>query len=141
MAAQKKRGKRKIPGAGFWLVLLCLLVAVSLWVRWSRNAAAPRGPEFECQLEVLNGTGRPGLAMDTAIELRSAGIDVLVVGDAEHYRFAESILVDRRGDPELMKRLGRLLGCHTVILQVQREPLVDVTLILGKDMIGFEIPD
>lgn len=93
------------------------------------------------QMEVLNGTGRTGLAIKTAMELRKAGVDVLIVGDAEHYRFDESILVDRRGDPELMKRLSRLTGCRRIILQVQGEPLVDVTFVLGRDLIDLEIVD
>ena len=143
--ARKKRKKRKKkrdgPGPGFWLFLLCLIAAVSLLVRWS--GLVERFPEErkEFQMQVLNGTGITGHAISTAKELRKAGIDVLIVGDAEHYCFDESILVDRRGDPELMKRLSRLTGCSKIILQVQREPLVDVTFILGHDSIDLEIVD
>ncbi|MCK4350409.1 MAG: LytR C-terminal domain-containing protein [Candidatus Krumholzibacteria bacterium] len=139
--ARKKKRRKKMPGAGFWLFLLCIISALSLGVRWF--GLVERFPEEkkDFQMEVLNGTGRTGLAMKTAMELRKAGVDVLVVGDAEHYRFDESILVDRRGDPEMMKRLSRLTGCRRVILQVQREPLVDVTFVLGRDMIDLEIVD
>ena len=139
--ARKKRRKKKVPGTGFWLFLLCIISVISVGVRWS--GLVERFPEErkDFHMEVLNGTGQTGLAMKAAMQLRKAGVDVLVVGDAEHCRFSESILVDRRGDPKLMKRLSRLMGCRRVILQVQREPLVDVTFILGDDMIDFKIVD
>lgn len=140
MAGKKKRNK-KMPGAGFWLFLLCLVSALSVGARWLGLTERFPVETREFQMEVLNGTGRTGLAMQAAIELRKAGVDVLIVGDAEHYRFDESILVDRRGDPELMKKLSRLTGCRRVILQAQREPMVDVTFVLGRDLIDFEIVD
>jgi hypothetical protein len=140
MAARKKK-RKKLPGAGFWLFLICLVLAVSIATRWIglRERITEEGMDF--QVEVLNGTGRTGLAMKVAIELRKAGVDVLLVGDAEHYRFGESILVDRKGDPDLMKKLSKLTGCRRIVLQAQREPLVDVTFVLGPDMIDFEIVD
>ena len=58
---------------------------------------------------------------------------MLIVGDAERYDFDESVLVDRKGNPDLMRRLSRLLGCRRVLKQVQQKPLVDATLIIGKD--------
>ena len=139
MAAKKK--SKKLPGAGFWLLLICLVLAVSIAARWIGLSERIPEEEMDFQMEVQNGTGRAGLAMKAAIELRKAGIDVLVVGDAEHYRFGESILVDRKGDPDLMKKLSKLTGCRRIVLQVQREPLVDVTLVLGRDMMDFEIVD
>ncbi len=139
--ARKKKHKKKMPGTGFWLFLLCIISVISVGVRWSGLVEQFPEERKDFQVEVLNGTGRNGLAMKTAMELRRAGVDVLVVGDAEHYRFGESILVDRKGDPKLMKRLSSLMGCRRVILQVQREPLVDVTFVLGYDMIDFKIVD
>jgi calcineurin-like phosphoesterase len=137
----RKKKRKKTPGTGFWLFLLCLVSALSVGVRWSGLVERfPKESKY-FQMEVLNGTGRTGLAIKTAMELRKAGVDVLIVGDAEHYRFDESILVDRRGDPELMKRLSRLTGCRRIILQVQGEPLVDVTFVLGRDLIDLEIVD
>ncbi len=138
---RKKKRKKRMPGTGFWLFLFCLISALSIAVRWS--GVVERFPEEkkDFHMEVLNGSGRTGLAMKIAMELRKAGVDVLVVGDAEHYHFDESILVDRRGDAELMKTLSKLTGCRKIILQVQQEPLVDVTFILGRDLIDLEIVD
>jgi hypothetical protein len=113
-------------------VLLC--IAFSLSVRWAavKNRAGIGGATV--QVEVLNGTGEPGLAMRTAMRLREMGVDVLIVGDAERYDFTESVLIDRRGNSDLVKRLARLIGCRRVLEQVQPEPLVDATLIIGTDV-------
>ena len=115
-------------------MFICLLVAFSIVVRWSGLRERFVNEPLEIQLEVLNGTGEQGVAMRMAMELRKAGIDVLIVGDAEHFRFERSIIVDRRGDEEIVSRLSRLTGCGRVVEQRQERPLVDATLIVGRDM-------
>ena len=84
-------------------------------------------------MEVLNGTGEPGIAIRTTMQLRMMGIDVKIEGNADRFDFRESMLIDRRGNPELMKSLSRRLGCRRVIQQIQERPEVDVTLIIGWD--------
>lgn len=86
-----------------------------------------------CQIEVLNGTGEKGIAMKVAMQLRSAGVDVLIVGNAGRFDFSESLLVDRRGNRELVGKLARFLGCRRVLQQIKSNSLVDATLILGWD--------
>jgi len=90
--------------------------------------------EPQCQIEVLNGTGKPGLAMETAVVLRRMGIDVLIVGDAEHYGYKQSLLIDRKGNPGLLKKLSHLTGCRRILTQIQERPLIDATLIIGDDI-------
>ncbi len=137
------RGKRKRGGipAGVWAAVVCLVIALSVAVRWSGIGRRLKGEEPQIQVEVLNGTGESGLAMRTAVELRKAGIDVLIVGDAEHFRFERSIIVDRRGDRDLVSRLSRLTGCKRVVEQRQERPLVDATLVIGRDLSDFSISD
>lgn len=131
--ARKKRRKKVNISPGMIAAAVMVVIAFSLVVRWSgfgSNGGFERG---SFQLEVLNGTGETGLAMKTAMVLREMGIDVLIVGDAERYDFVESILIDRKGNPALMKKLSRFLGCRRVLKQIQPRPLVDATLIIGKD--------
>jgi hypothetical protein len=131
-----KRAKRRgvIPNrSGVIAVSVLGLIAFSLIVRWAAVEYRSGVDGENVRLEVLNGTGESGLAMKTAMQLREMGIDVLIVGDAERYDFTESVLVDRRGNADLMKRLARLIGCRRVLQQVQPDPLVDATLIIGKD--------
>ncbi len=130
---RKKQRKKVGTTPGLVAAAVMAVIAFSLVVRWT-GCGPNEGFERESfQLEVLNGTGETGLAMKTAMVLREMGIDVLIVGDAERYDFTESILIDRKGNPALMKKLSRLLGCHRVLKQVQPRPLVDATLIIGED--------
>lgn len=137
---RKKRKKGGIP-AGFWVLALCLVIIFSIAVRWSGLRHQFEGDVPQIQLEVLNGTGQSGVAMRMAVELRNAGIDVLLVGDAEHFHFERSIIVDRRGDREIVSRLSRLTGCRTVVEQKQERPLVDATFVVGRDMSDLSISD
>jgi len=130
------KGGRKKNGLRFTFLaavaVLCL-IAFSLTVRWFGfgRSLADGGEPF--QVEVLNGTGEPGIAGKITLELRKMGIDVLKEGNAGSYDFRESLLIDRKNNPKLMKKLSRLLGCKRVIIQVQEHPDVDATIIIGWD--------
>jgi len=117
------------------------VIALSIAVRWSGLRRRFESDAPQIQIEVLNGTGESGVAMKTALEFRKAGIDVLIVGDAEHFHFERSIIVDRRGDRGIASRLSRLTGCRTVVEQKQERPLVDATFVIGRDMSDLSISD
>ncbi len=132
MAAKKKK-KRTIGPAALIIIVALLLMAFSVAVRWSgigRNLSVPEDP---FQIQVLNGTGEPGVARKVTMQLRSMGIDVLIEGNAQRFDYQQTVLVDRKGNPELMKRLSRRLGVSRVITQIQERPRVDATLIIGWD--------
>ena len=61
------------------------------------------------------------------------GVDVLIEGNAGRFDYRETILVDRKGNPELMKKLSKRLGVSRVIIQIQDKPRVDATLVVGWD--------
>jgi hypothetical protein len=129
------RRKRR-PRAIILIALIVGLIGFSLAVRWfGLGARFARDEEPVFQIEVLNGTKETGIAMDVAKELRRRGIDVLIVDNAERLDFGESILVDRRGNPRLMRRLAKTLGCRTILEQLHPAPLVDATYIVGYDRV------
>lgn len=132
MAAKKKK-KRTIGPAAVIIVLALLLMGFSIAVRWSGIGKNLSVPEDPFQIEVLNGTGEPGVAREVTIKLRSMGIDVLIQGNAQRFDYRETVLVDRKGNPELMKKLSRRLGVSRVITQIQERPRVDATLVVGWD--------
>lgn len=129
--------RRRSPRAAVIVVLVsAALVLFSLAVRWlgvGKGVPREQGP---FQIEVLNGTGEPRIGMAVATELRRRGIDVLAVDNAERNDFKESILVDRRGDPRLMKTLARMLHCRMVVEQIRDHPFVDATYVIGADRTG-----
>ncbi len=132
-ARKKKTGNRRLTFRGVSVTLVFIVMALSLSVRWSGLGTGMRGGEDDFQMEVLNGTGEPGIALKTTMKLRMMGIDVKIEGNADRFDFRESLLIDRRGNPRLMRKLARRIGCTRVIRQVQDRPEVDVTLIIGWD--------
>ena len=131
--ARKKKKNRDFPAAAVVMTMVVVLMGLSLAVRWSgigRNLSIPEAP---FQIEVLNGTGEPGVARDVTMRLRKMGIDVLIEGNAERFDYRETVLVDRKGNPALMRKLSRRLGVGRVVTQIQERPRIDATLIIGWD--------
>ena len=131
--AVKKKKKRTIAPAAVIIIVALLLMGFSIAVRWSGIGKNLTVPEDSFQIEVLNGTGEPGVAREVTMKLRSMGIDVLIEGNAQRFDYRETVLVDRKGNPELMKKLSRRLGVSRVITQIQERPRVDATLVIGWD--------
>jgi hypothetical protein len=73
------------------------------------------------------------VARDVTMRLRKMGIDVLIEGNAGRFDYRETVLVDRKGNPALMKKLSRRLGVGRVVTQIQERPRVDATLVIGWD--------
>ena len=130
MAARRRRSSRVAVIA---VVSAAAVVLFSLAVRWLGEGNAPPREQTPFQIEVLNGTGEPRVGMAVATELRRRGIDVVAVDNAERGDFKESILVDRRGEPRLMKTLARMLHCRVVVEQTRDHPYVDATYVIGAD--------
>ena len=130
-------GKRKKrPRAILVAALIICLAAFSLAVRWlGLGARFAREVEPAFQIEVLNGTKEAGAAMEAAKELRLRSVDVLIVDNAERFDFKESVLVDRTGNPRLMRKLAKMLGCRVVLEQIPPAPLVDASYIVGYDRV------
>ncbi len=135
-----RKKKRGIRAAGIAGVVVFIVMALSLYVRWFRKVPEVAGVMEPFQMEVLNGTGERGVARDITTELRRLGIDVLIERNADRFDFRESLLIDRRGNPVLMERLSRQLGCARVLKQLQDRPEVDVTFVVGwdRDLLRFE---
>ncbi len=132
MMAKRRRSSRVV------LVVVLASVAIvsfSLAVRWLGADRELPGAPSAVQIEVLNGTGEPRVGMAVATELRRRGIDVVSVDNAERGDFRESVLVDRRGDPRLMKELARTLGCRTIVEQIRDHPYIDATYVIGADRV------
>ena len=132
MQAKRRRSSRV---AVIVILAAAAIVIFSVAMRWfGAEKAFPR-EEASFQIEVLNGTGEPRIGMAVATELRRRGIDVITVDNAERGDFKESILVDRRGAPRLMKTLARLVRCRVIVEQTRDHPYVDATYVIGADRV------
>src|SRR5262249_29213740 len=84
------------------------------------------------QVEVLNASGRQGLARVGTRVLRRGGIDVLFFGNADTTADSTKLLV-RRGSVESGNEVKKVLGTGKVIPAPDSTRRVDVTVILGVD--------
>jgi hypothetical protein len=87
------------------------------------------------QVEVLNGCGIPGIADKITDELRKKKFDVVHTGNYRTFNIDKSIIIDRTGNFANAKYLADVIGVDggQVIRQKNKDYLLDVTFIIGKD--------
>jgi LytR cell envelope-related transcriptional attenuator len=83
-------------------------------------------------VEVLNGSGRRGLARAATRVLRQAGFDVVYFGNVSE-TVATTQTLARRGDSVAAARVARALGATQVRVATDTLLRVDVTVLLGGD--------
>jgi hypothetical protein len=103
----------------------------------AREAGLPlpgeHGPRVT--VEVLNASGRPGLARVAARMLRRQGIDVVGVGNAPGSEGAldSTRIVIRRGTLAAGAVIRKALGVGRVLLQPDSARLLEASVFLGGD--------
>lgn len=91
-----------------------------------------RGPHIT--VEVLNASGRSGLARSGALSLRRAGIDVVYFGTAPDPATLDSTrIIVRRGDRAAGERVRAALQVGRVSVDPDSSRLLDVSVLLGRD--------
>lgn len=88
--------------------------------------------DTRAKVEVLNGSGKQGLAKLATERLRDAGYDVVQFGNAAHTA-AASYVIDRIGKPEVAVEVARQLGIDSSRTQIDTTRYVEATVVLGKD--------
>jgi hypothetical protein len=83
-------------------------------------------------VEVLNGSGRRGLARAATRALRQASFDVVYFGTVADSVAVTQVLA-RRGDSSAAVRVARALGTGRTRVQPDTLLRVDVTVLLGAD--------
>ena len=86
-------------------------------------------------MEVLNASGKPGLARAGTRALRRAGIDVVSFGNAPAAlgTLDSTRILVRRGAIAAGERLRSILKAGTVRLQPDSTLLIDASVLLGSD--------
>lgn len=121
------------------LIIIVALAAffALLWKLWPHSdqvgelAYRPPDSRLENAVQVLNATDTRRLALAATRTLRSAGFDVVALGNGEP-RDSTVILV-RRGSADFGSRIAARLGVGTVVAQPDSLALVAATVILGPD--------
>lgn len=87
------------------------------------------------KVEVLNGSGVAGAATEVAQQLRDEGLQVVQVGNADRYDYAQTLILYRPGRTAAAQRIAGLLGGG----QLQEEQTgsqqyeAEVQVIIGRD--------
>lgn len=86
-------------------------------------------------VEVLNASGRPGLARAGTRVLRQAGIDVVSFGNAPAVGppLDSTRILIRRGPPSVGERIRKALRVGKVMVQADSTRLLDASVLLGSD--------
>jgi len=126
---------RRLVLIGAGALLLALLVVRTR----TATKAAPEhafpipGERDHSQVEVLNGSARPGLARTVTRVLREGGLDVVFFGTADSSPIDSTRLLVRRGDSTAARRAARLLGTGKILWAPDTLRRVDLTVIIGGD--------
>ncbi len=131
MARKGKGGSGLLDGTLVGLFLLIAALALSVALR-----VAPTGsgrPKHPIRIELLNGSGRVGLAGELASFLRDGGFDVLEVSNADRPDYRTTLVVGRTEEPGSAKTVADYLGTSHVIQQIGSQDMIDVTVIVGRD--------
>jgi hypothetical protein len=133
---ERSPGKRRGLIAGGILCAILLLYVVARSFRHDRVEGhafdIPSGKN-RILVEVLNGSGRSGLARLGARRLRRQGIDVVFFGNAGPPGVETTRVVLRRGSEARAERVRAALGVGVLATDPDTLRRVDVTVILGPD--------
>jgi hypothetical protein len=119
--------------AGLFVLIAFCAVSVALRVG-PQTSGRPKQP---IRIELLNGSGRAGLAGELASYLRDGGFDVLEVSNADRADYRTTLVVSRTAVPEPGKVVAEYLGTRHVIQQISSQEMIDVTVIVGRDARRF----
>ena len=90
-------------------------------------------PENRTRVEVLNGSGVPGVAAEATELLRASGLDVVYFGNASSFDVDSSIVLDRTEREGAAEVVSRTLGILPMRVEPDTTRLVDLTVVLGID--------
>jgi hypothetical protein len=102
------------------------------------GAVALGKPEW-VRIEVLNGTGEPGVAAQTRDLLQSQGYQVVSIGDADRSDYGRTIIINYGVPDEVVEQVGVDLELDTNLSSLQGLNVsapVDVRIVVGRDFLS-----
>ena len=93
----------------------------------------------EARLEILNGTGRHGIAAHMRQELEAKGWQVDSIGDADRSDYQRTILVNYNTDESLVREIGLQLNLSTSVYSLPGlliPETTDLRIVIGEDYLA-----
>lgn len=112
--------------------LVLIASAVGQWIPGDKNEDAARSPG-RVTVDVRNAGGVEGVARAATDHLRTAGFDVVHVGNAAAFGQDSSVVIDRVGNLLVASEVAAVLGIARVASEPDAQLFVDVTVRLGTD--------
>jgi hypothetical protein len=114
--------------------LFCAALTPALIFPGCRDKAAPADFRPNSgQIQVLNGSGRPGQADVFRDHLVERGFDVIESGNARSWNYEHTMVLARTASDTIARQLARALGTERVVHLQHPASLVEATVIIGKD--------
>jgi LytR cell envelope-related transcriptional attenuator len=136
-------GGGRLQTVGLFLTLLAVaaLVGSLAWGLREKppetTPARPRisapAPAARVRVEVLNASGRAGLAREATRLLRDAGFDVVHYGNARGFPPDTSLVLDRAGRMDAARQVADALRIRRVVARPDSNLFLDATVVLGRD--------
>lgn len=123
----------------FFLAAIIIYLLYSIFVKISGNELPSKEDDIKAseiiQVEVLNGCGISGVGERFADYLRNNNFDVVNVSNYTSRDISNTLIIDRRGNSANAKKTAKILGVkpEKIIVQLNDDYFVDVTIIVGKD--------
>jgi len=93
----------------------------------------------EVRIEILNGTGKAGIAALARRQLEASGWRVVSIGDADRSDYQHTLLVNYNTDESLVRELGRqfnLTGSLYSLLGLLTPESTDLRIVIGEDFLS-----
>ena len=98
--------------------------------RWQNVGGLDRA-----KVEILNGSGTPGLARKVSDHLQEVGFDVVSVANADHFEHGITHVLDRSGRDGAAHEVARGLSADSVVVALDPDLFLDVTVVVGQDWV------
>lgn len=126
-------------------LLVCVAFIASFALGLGRRADTAAEPVLESDMtaldapaaagrvEVLNGSGRSGMARAVTQRLRDAGFDVVYFGNAPGGGADSTTVYDRVGNDAVARAVADELAIGRIVADVDSTLFLEATVVLGRD--------
>ncbi len=85
-------------------------------------------------VEVLNGSGVPGLATKVAKKLKDEGYNVVNINNINGMKYSQTHIYDRKNKASEAKKIAKIIGVKDIETDLHADAEAEITVIVGSDL-------